>query len=153
VNTTIGGDKMKTSKLNADVIVGIILMLAGAYFYSLALKMNPNAAIFPKIVIGAFILLSFGMTIQGFIRGKNGDENVSSIKLSELKIPLLIFVFITGYVVALEFVGFYVATAIFIPIVAGFYKNKKPICIIATTLGMIGFIHLLFVVQLKLVLP
>lgn len=144
---------MKTSKLNADVIVGVILMLAGAYFYLLASKMNLEAAIFPKIILGTFILLSLAMTVQGFIRGKKGDENVTSIKFSELKIPLLIFIFITGYVVALEFLGFCSATAIFIPAVAMFYKNKKPIHIIATTAGMIGFLYLLFVVQLKLMLP
>ena len=144
---------MKSSKLNADVIVGILLMVTGAYFYSLALKMNSDAAVFPKIVIGAFILLSLAMTVQGFLRGKNGNDNVSSITFSELKIPLLIFVFIIGYVVALEFAGFYIATALFIPIVAVIYKNKKPIQIIATTVGMIGFIHLLFVEQLKLLLP
>jgi len=60
---------------------------------------------------------------------------------------------VTGYVVALEYVGFYIATFLFIPIVAGFYKNNKPLQIVATTIGVISFIHLLFVIQLKLMLP
>jgi len=144
---------MKTGKITVDLAVGVILVLVGSYFFWLASKMNPMSAVFPQIVIGAFIILSLGMAIQGYYRGKRGSENDSKLSFSEIKIPLLIFALVTGYVVALEYAGFYIATFLFIPIVAGFYKNNKPLQIIATTVGVISFIHLLFVVQLKLMLP
>jgi hypothetical protein len=144
---------VKISGFNSDVCAGIILAFAGGYFYSITLEMVPEATVFPKIILVAFIILSLMMAVQSFIKGKTDSEKNVSFQFSEWKIPLLIFVFITIYVVALEYAGFYIATAAFIPIVALFYKHKKPLHILVTTIGMIGFIHLLFVVQLKLVLP
>lgn len=144
---------MKTTKINIDLIVGVLFVLVGTYFFWLTLEMNPKAAVFPKIVIGAFILLSLAMAIQAYSREKHGSKSVSTLLSSEIKIPLLIFALVTGYVIALDFLGFYISTFLFIPLIAGFYKNKKILQVIATTVGVIGFIHILFVVQLKLTLP
>jgi len=136
-----------------DVYAGTFLTVLGGVFYSLTLEMSPEAALFPKIVLGTFILLSLGMTIRGYMHFKKTGEAKNPLAFAGLRIPLLIFAFITLYVVALDFVGFCLATAAFIPGVALFYKNKKPLHILAATVCLIGFIYLLFVVQLNLVLP
>lgn len=136
-----------------DVYAGTLLAFLGGAFYCFALEMSPEAALFPKIVLGAFITLALAMAIRGYIQFKKTGEAKKPLAFEGLRIPLLVFVFITMYVVALDFVGFCLATAAFIPTVALFYKNKKPLHILAATICLIGFIYLLFVVQLNLMLP
>lgn len=144
---------MKSARLPMDVYAGVFLVLLGAAFYFLALELTPEAAVFPKMVLGTFILLAAGMAVQGYRKFKKTGEASNPLAFDGIKIPLLIFVFITFYVVAMDIIGFCLATAAFIPGVALFYRNKKPLHILAATGCLIGFIYLLFVVQLQLVLP
>lgn len=144
---------MKTIRLPMDVYAGIFLTLLSVVFYWLGSELTAEAALFPKIVLGVFILLSVAMAVQGYMTFKRTGEAKNPLAFEGIRVPLLVFLFITAYVVALDFLGFCLATGAFIPGVALFYKNKKPLHIFAATAGLIGFIYLLFVVQLNLVLP
>ncbi len=144
---------MSTQKLPMDVYAGIFLTLLGIVFYYLALELSPEAAVFPKLVLAVFILLAAAMAVQGYRAFKKTGEAKNPLAFAGIKIPLLIFAFSTLYVVAMDFLGFCLATAAFVPGVALFYNNRKPLHIFIATAGLIAFIYLLFVVQLKLILP
>ena len=136
-----------------DVYAGIFLTLLGAAFYYLSLDLTDEAAVFPRIVLWTFMILSVGMAVQGYLKFKKTGEAKNPLAFEGLRVPLLVFLFITVYVVAMGIIGFCLATAAFVPGVALFYKNKKPLHILGATACLIGLIYLLFVVQLKLVLP
>ena len=144
---------MKSIRLPMDVYAGVFLALLGGVFYFLSLDLTDEAAVFPRIVLWAFILLSIGMTVEGCRKFKRTGEAKNPLAFEGIKIPLLMFVFITVYAVGMDLVGFCLASAAFIPGVALFYRNRKPLHILGATVCLIGFIYLLFVVQLKLVLP
>ncbi len=143
---------MNTSRLGTDFYAGIFLTLLGSVFLFLASELSAEAVIFPRIILVTFVILAIGMTVQGYLNSKRGS-GAKLLHLEGLKIPMLMFAFITAYVVVMDFLGFYIATAAFIPGVALFYRNRNPVHLIATVVGMLGFIHLLFVVQLNLVIP
>lgn len=144
---------MKIRRLPMDVYAGLFLALLGSAFYALALELTPEAAVFPKIVLAAFVLLSLAMAVQGFMHRKKTGEAENPLALKGLTVPLLVFAFITLYAVAMNVIGFCLATAAFVPGVALFYKNRNPLQILVATVCLIVFIYVLFVVQLRLVLP
>ena len=147
---------MKIMNLNKDVYAGIILTIAGFFFFSETNKMNPQSALFPKIVIVAFIIFAVVMSIEGLKKSKkNISENIEDpkITLNGIKIPMTVFLFITAYVIGLKFIGFYISTLLFMPALMLFYKNRNIGVLIGSTLGTIIFLHLLIVVKLKLMLP
>lgn len=144
---------MKLFKLHMDVYTGGILAFIGLYFFIEASKFTEQASTFPKIVLGTFIMLSLMLVVEGLVKSKKLNMHSDAIKFEEIKIPLVIFTFITLYVIALNLIGFYISTLIFIPSIMLFYKQRKKIIIACSTIGVVLFIHLLFVVQLKLMLP
>jgi len=147
---------MKLINLNKDVYAGSVIALAGIFFFSETNKMNPDSVLFPKIVIAAFIILALAMVIEGVRKSKkNAFENKEKqiMTLAQIKIPLIIFLFITAYVIGLKLVGFYISTLIFIPAIILFYKNKNIVVILFSTIGTVVFLHFLIVVELKLMLP
>lgn len=144
---------MKNTWLPMDIYAGIFLALLGGTFWFLSLELTDEAAVFPRIVLATFIFLSAAMAVQGYRTFKKTGEAKNPLAFETVKIPFLMFVFISLYVAAMGLVGFCLASAAFIPGVAFFYKNKKPVHILGATVCLIVFIYVLFVVQLQLVLP
>jgi hypothetical protein len=145
--------EVEMKRLPADVYAGILFSLLGGGFYILAQDLTPEAAVFPKLTIGTFIILSIAMTIESLVNLKNNKRAKQQLTFKEIKIPLIVFIFITVYVTAMKYLGFCLATIAFIPGIALFYGNRQIFHIITTTVCLVGFIYLLFVVQLKLALP
>jgi len=137
---------MKTLKHYRDSIVGLFLVLVGGFFYHQAAGFSSQAAVFPKIILAVFIALAFLMFVVNLKKPVEHENTV-------LKYPMAIYGIILVYTVLLNLVGFYIATAIFIPGTMLFYKNFKVHKIALATIGTIVFIHLLFVMKLKLMLP
>ncbi len=137
---------MRTLQRYKDSIVGLFLVLVGGFFYQQTAGFNSQAAVFPKIILAVFIALAFLMFV---INLKKPVEHQSTV----LVYPMAIYAIILVYTILLNLVGFYIATAIFIPGMMLFYKNFKVHKIVLATIGTIVFIHLLFVMKLKLMLP
>lgn len=147
---------MNIKLVDRELILGLIVSIIGLFMYTEASKLNDQASIFPKVILGIIILLSVLLLIQGIrksIKNKYIQSSNKNMHLNDFKVPFFIFMLILIYVVLLDKMGFYISTAIFIPGIMIFYKNKNMIKIITTTVGTILFIHFLFVVQLKLFLP
>lgn len=138
-------------KIDQDIYVGIFLFIVGSFFFYNSYDLRDNTARFPKIILIAFLVLALLSIISGIIKTKKNNSEEKEKK--DIKIPLLVFVFITLYVVLLDFIGFIIATLIFIPGVMLFYRNKKILQYAGCTLGTILFIYLLFNTVLKLQLP
>lgn len=138
-------------KIDQDIYVGIFLFIIGSFFFYNTYDLRDNTARFPKIILISFLILALFSIILGIIKTKKNNSEEKEKK--DIKIPLLIFVFITIYIILLNFIGFIIATLIFIPGVMLFYRNKKIVQYIGCTLGTILFIYLLFNTILKLQLP
>ncbi|SCZ79511.1 tripartite tricarboxylate transporter TctB family protein [Acidaminobacter hydrogenoformans] len=134
---------MNIRLIDRDVLIGLCATIIGLFMYNEADKLNAQASIFPKVILGIFIILSVLLLFQGIrksIKNKYVQSSNTKMSISDLKIPFIMFLFILLYVILLDKLGFYISTAIFIPIVMLFYKDNNMIKIITTTFGTILFI-------------
>ena len=66
---------------------------------------------------------------------------------------LIIFVIMIAYAVLLHFFGFIPATLVFVAATMLAMGERRPMWILLTTLGITGFIYVLFALVMNVVLP
>ncbi|MGP1348260.1 MAG: tripartite tricarboxylate transporter TctB family protein [Stomatobaculum sp.] len=141
-------------KINQDVYVAILLLIASVLlFINAKTKMSAEAAQFPILILGVFIILTVLLLIKGVQNTKAGNTENGHIEWGEVKMPFFMFLVILLYVVAVDVIGFIVPSIVF-PIAAmwiNFVRNKAVL--IALPLGMVAFLYVLFTYILQTKLP
>lgn len=120
-------------------------------------KMSSDAAQFPILILVVFIALSIGLLIKG-IRDtqhaeKTGEELKGQMKFSQIKMPLVVFVFITIYVVLVDLVGFIVPSLVFTAALMWFNHIRNKVVCVLVPVGLVGFLYVLFTFILSSRLP
>lgn len=120
-------------------------------------KMSSDAAQFPILILVVFIALSSGLLIKG-IRDtqhaeKTGEELKGQMKFSQIKMPLVVFVFITIYVVLVDLVGFIVPSLVFTAALMWFNHIRNKVVCVLVPVGLVGFLYVLFTFILSSRLP
>ena len=134
-----------------DLVIGVIALAVGVFLFLQTNEFPEITRNFSRIILIILIAIGAVLIITSIINGKKpGPEEVS---LKEFKNPMLAFLIIIVYVVMMEYIGFFVASAICIPALMLFMGQRKPIPMIATTAGALLFVYVLFVMQLGLRLP
>ena len=144
---------MKLSKVHIDVWMGGLLIILSVIFYLMAGQFsNPQAATWPQLILVCIIILSAMLVIHGLKLTKQNAEP-GTIPAPVLKGPMITLVMIVIYAIAMNFIGYFISTAIFLPL--GMFalgqRNWKPI--LGVTVGLEIFIYVLFVMQLQLRMP
>lgn len=146
----------KTRKLNIDIYLGAILILFSAYLYFESSKIKAESAKFPQIVILLLLALSMIVLVLGIRKTKKPELTLKSDTLLNLEViqtPVMVFVLIAAYIAAMNLAGFFIATAIFVPVMMVYYGNKNIKAIIITDIALNLFVYLLFVKTLNVMLP
>ncbi|MDP2791387.1 MAG: tripartite tricarboxylate transporter TctB family protein [Rectinemataceae bacterium] len=73
--------------------------------------------------------------------------------LSELKVPLQIFVASSAYLFAIDTLGYFVASSIFLAGTMYWFGTRKPVVIIGATAGFLLTVYALFVLFIGVRLP
>lgn len=144
---------MKLKQIHANVWIGGILILFSVIFFVMSGTFsNPSAAIWPKAILIGIMILSSLLILQGF-RLTGQQKEAGTIPASELKGSMTSLVCIIIYAVLMNYTGYFVSTAIFLPF--GMYalgqRNWKAI--LGVTVGLEVFVYILFVTQLQLRMP
>ncbi len=88
---------------------------------------------------------------------ENETKNVQGGKgkslIAELKVPLQIFVASSGYLLAIDALGYFVASSIFLSGTMFWFGARKPIVIIGATAGFLLTVYALFVLFIGVRLP
>ena len=147
---------MKKKTLNPDVVIAVFLLIASAFLMMHAFTaQSKEARQFPVLILGAFMILSAAMLVNG-IRAMNSAEEDGAEKKSlfqEMRFPLLGFVFITLYVVAVDVVGFIIPSLVVTAGLMWFNYERKPLPLILVPCGLVGFLYVLFTFILHTKMP
>jgi hypothetical protein len=143
-------------KINNDVYIGGILTIISGFFYFEATKIHREAAQFPKLMLVALIIMSallIALGIRKTLRPELTLKSDTLLKFKVIRTPLIVFGIVALYLVLIRFTGFFIATAIFVPVFMVFYGVKSIRVLIITDVALNLFVYVLFVRLLKVVLP
>lgn len=162
-------DKIKVKKVFLQITFAGLAVLLAVVFYIHTLHLPKAAYQLPRILIVIVILLSIAMVVERLYShkknlrqdSKNTDfpinHNPGVSKEDEFDIRLTrVFVFIvliTGYILTIERLGYFIITPIFIIATYLYLRAAKFLNIILIAVGFTFFVYLLFVLFLHLPIP
>jgi len=136
-----------------DLVIGILVMALGIFMwtYTMGPRVSDANKSFSRFVLALFIGLGLILTVISIVNGKKPRGKEVSIK--EFRNPMIMYLLIIVYVLLMTKLGFFSASILFMPAVMLYMGYRKPIPLVCVTAGMLAFIYVLFVVQLKVKLP
>ena len=145
---------MQGRRIHVDVWLGLILMAFSAFFWSESFKF-PFGTGFPRVFLGIFLLMSTLLFVMGIIK------TVKKISKGDVKVDWRnaiprsqgIWGILVGYVILIHVIGFFPATIIASPAIMLFYGVRKIKSLVLVTVFLTLFVYLLFVLQLRVILP
>ena len=144
-------------KLHIDVYAGLVMLAFAAWWMIEASHFPVVPRRFPMFVGAAFARVAVLIMIGGIRKSKAcwaANENPKPvIQLSGFKYTLLGFGLIVLYVVAINYIHFFPATLIFVPVMMLVLRVRKWYQIVLTDLILNGLLWLIFVYELKITLP
>lgn len=144
---------MSLKKIHIDVWLGILFIIGSVVFYKLTDEFfDPEAAVWPRGVLVVTAALSAMLLISGIRLTKHGED--SGIPEGKIFLgPAAAIIIIIAYAAAMEFTGYFMSTAVFLPLGMFVQGQKNWKVIIGVTAGLEIFVYLLFVVGLGLRMP
>lgn len=128
--------------LRAETLTAIGLFAAAAGFLFPTAELSPISALLPATMLIAMMVFSAILLIADQRKAAAGEAAVRVTKAP--KRVLWAFVLIVAYAVTVDFVGFYVSTAVSIPLVAYAFGYRKPLGLAIATVVMLSAIYLIF---------
>lgn len=150
---------MLKKTLHHDIYIGGLLTAFAAFFFVLTWEFPKESSYFPRFFTCALMIISIFIIGQGVKKtraaqtGEKAEGAEIPLTCHELRLPMIGLAAIAGYIAAINFVGFFVSTGLFLIGAMWFLKVRSVPMLLISTLAMEGFIYLLFVVQLKLTMP
>ena len=148
---------MSKKSWSQDIVISILLLAGSAFLLVNALtKQSAEARQFPVLILILFMVLAVAMLFEGIRdtkRAAEGKAEIKNIKWEQIKYPLLVFVFITIYVIAVDLIGFIIPSLIFTAGLMWFNYARNKIALILVPCGLVGFLYVLFTFILHTKLP
>lgn len=144
---------MKLKNIHADVWIGLVLIALSIVFYVMAGEFrNPDAAVWPRVILIGIIILSTMLLLNGWqLTKQNADTTLPGLNtLAGAMAALLIMVI---YAALMNFTGYFVSTAVFLPVGMFLLGQRNWKAILGVTVGLEVFVYVLFVMQLQLRMP
>lgn len=120
--------------------LGIIVAAAGFLIPTTALR--PISALLPAAMLVGLIVLSVALLVSDQRKASAGESAKSMTQAPKRVIGA--FLLIVTYALACDFIGFYVSTAVTIPLVAWIFGYRSPIGLLIATVIVVGTIWAIF---------
>ena len=78
---------------------------------------------------------------------------IKNVKWEEIKYPMLLFVFITLYIVAVDLIGFVISSLVFTAFLMWYNYARNKLSLVLVPCGLVGFLYVLFTFILKTKMP
>ena len=142
---------------HSDVYTATVMLLIGLFLGWEALSMPSIPRRFPLLACILICILSLAILVRGIVRtnaAKSTGETFEPVyPWSKVKYALLMMALLISYAVLINVIGFFPATALFVPVCMVVLGVRKPLVIILSTVGINLFIWFLFIKQLHIPLP
>ena len=133
----------RTSRLTRPetlTAIGIIVAAAGFLIPTAALR--PISALLPAAMLIGLIVLSVLLLISDQRKASAGLEEKPVTQSPKRVIGA--FLLIVAYALATDFIGFYLSTALTIPLVAWIFGYRSPLGLLIATVIVVGTIWAIF---------
>ena len=140
----------KEKKFNYNLLGCIfIYLMSGAFLISSFTIEDATSRTFPQVLCALCILLATIFLIQ-ILRGKypNADINLSGTAKAMLMAGIILL-----YIVAINFVGYYIASVVFMPVGMLVLGQRNWKVIVGVDVGVILFLYLFFGLLLSMQMP
>ena len=144
---------MKLQQIHANVWIGGLLIILSVIFYMMEGSFsNPDAATWPHLIRVCIIILSAMLVVNGLKQTLKAAEP-GMIPAGLLKGPVVSLAAVVAYGILMNFTGYFVSTAVFLPLGMFALGQKDLRAILGVTVGLEVFVYILFVTQLQLRMP
>lgn len=145
-----GENTVKLKNIHADVWIGLILIGLSIVFYMMSGSFaNLDAATWPRVIrIGIMILSTLLVLHGGQLTKQNVDTTLPSMNTLAGAMAALVIMIICA--ILMNFTGYFVSTAIFLPVGMFLLRQQNWKAILGVTVGLEVFVYVLFVMQLQL---
>ncbi|MGI5962668.1 MAG: tripartite tricarboxylate transporter TctB family protein [Lawsonibacter sp.] len=136
-----------------DLVIGLIVSGIGIFGIVNAMGMPDGTRPYTLVVTSIFTVLGLLLTGRSIYFRHKPSHDCSVVTVKEMINPMIAFLMILVYTLLLNVIGFFVTSAIFMLVMMVWMGYRKIPQMVLTTGIMLGFIYVLFVFQLKVVLP
>lgn len=137
-----------------DICTGAVFLLGSGILLAQARTLPAGAAFLPSIALAAIMFLSAIMIWRGVRRLRAGMPAGGSGPFITAPSRLLTGIVAMGlYIAAIETVGFYPSTALFVPLTAYVLGARNPVALAAAGLGFVLFAYVVFDLLFERVMP
>lgn len=146
------------STSNIDAFVAALLILIGAVVMVDSYRIGagwaddgPQSGTFP-FYVGLFIVISSAVTLCQAVFGKNKNTE-PFVEREQFKMVLAVLIPTTVYILAIQFIGIYAASVIYIAVFMAWQGKYGWKMFVPVSLGVAVFFFLMFEVGFKVPLP
>jgi len=151
-----GGERSATNRRSMEVVVALVLLLLGGVVVADSLRLGaswaddgPQAGYFP-FYIGAILCATSLYTLSRALRMRS---DVSFVSTRALRLVLTVLVPTFVYIAAIQWLGLYVASTVFIAAFMWRLGGYRPPLIAAVSIGVSGALFAMFEIWFTLPLP
>jgi hypothetical protein len=142
---------MPQSKLKHDMVAGLVIFVGSAAGFAHTFTMYPEAAVFPRFILGFMALLSIYLVVKNHSAGQ-AEAKREAFFIYPPRL-LLILVLMLSYMFLVNRLGYYTSTLIFLPGTAYALGFRNLVYIAMTTLLYLLFVFLVFNTLFSLPFP
>ena len=140
---------MKKKQLHQDVFIGFVCLGLCVLIYALNSALPSEAAMMPRFLDGLLLILSLLIIGQGIQKSKApAEEQKKLLVWEDFKAPLIAWGLVGLYLVLFWLAGYFLATAVIIPLFMRFMKQTSWKRILAIDAGYLLVVYLVFVSML-----
>ena len=156
----IGGEALKKVRIHPDVIVALLMLLAGLGLLAECSTYPADVAMFPRlfiILMEIFLLVVLGKGIHKSVLKTRDDAAIPESEwwctFGTLKYPIITTAMIIIYVAGINYLGMYLMSIIYSIVGMRFFGEKRWPIILGVSIGMQIFLWALIEWQLGITLP
>lgn len=128
--------------LRPETLTAVGIIVVAAAFLVPTFELRPISALLPAAMLIGLIGLSLILLLTDQRKASAGEDAVQMTKSPKRVAGA--FLLILSYALGVDFIGFYLATAITIPLVAALFGYRSPIGLLVATAIVAGAIYLIF---------
>ncbi|PJE26865.1 Tripartite tricarboxylate transporter TctB family protein [Pseudooceanicola antarcticus] len=132
--------KSRLTRPETLTALGILLVAAG--FLIPTSELRPISALLPAAMLIGLIVLAVLLLLADQRKAAAGEE-AKPVTQSPKRV-VGAFLLIVSYALATDFIGFYVSTAVTIPLVAWLFGYRNPLGLLVATVIVVGTIWAIF---------
>ena len=127
---------------NHDRVAAVVMFVGTVLLFRHADTFPEEVALYPRLVIGLMVILSILMFLKSFTKAER--QKAFEPFFIHRKRFLLCAVMMLSYIAGVQYLGFYSATLIFVPVAAFALGYRKRRVMVVAALSYLLFIFLVF---------